>query len=107
MPKFEAANIRDLCTPERNAGRLSRRAKYEQPFRFPNALVRLAYIVAVEADDGSWTELDGESLDHARRLADAWVNDCNARGCSVWEVGSSGSLARRSSYVVFKPMDWS
>lgn len=69
--KFEARSLADLLTPQRDAGRLARKAEY---------------IVACEVDDGSWCELDAESLAHAEVLARNWVDKLNARGCSVWRV---------------------
>ncbi|NVO13867.1 MAG: hypothetical protein HXX10_07510 [Rhodoplanes sp.] len=90
MPIFEAATIRDLMTPERDAGRVARKARY---------------IVAVEARDGSWCELDGDDEAHARVLADNWTDPqrMGARGASVWAVNADGTLPRRSRYLAVEP----
>ena len=87
MPKFYAASIRDLMTAERNAGRVARKCPY---------------IVAVEADDGSWCELDATSLNHGFTLATNWVDKMNARGASVWEVKPSGKLGRLPLLLILK-----
>jgi hypothetical protein len=69
MTKFAALSILDLRTPEANRGRRARRAKF---------------VVAVEADDGSWFELDADDRDHARTLARNVVDVQSARGASCW-----------------------
>lgn len=87
MPKFLAATILDLMTAERGAGRIARKAKI---------------VVCVEADDGSWCELDADSEAHARVLAQNWVQTLGARGCSCWHVRQqSGRLAPSSFYSYF------
>ncbi len=71
MPKFLATSINDLFTAERSAGRVARKVEY---------------IIACEASDGSWCEFDGESFEHAKRIADNAVDVLGSRGCSVWRV---------------------
>lgn len=77
--KFVAQRLTDLFSPERDKGRLARKAKL---------------IVACEVDDGSWCELDATDLAHAKALAHNWVDKMNARGCSVWHVEADGSAER-------------
>lgn len=88
MPKFSALSFRDLQSAERRAGRVARKAHF---------------VVEVEADDGSWCELDADDRDHAKRLADNWVGVCRARGCSCWMVNSvTGRLAGKCFYKIFE-----
>jgi hypothetical protein len=83
MTKFLAQSANDLRTTDRNAGRVARKVKF---------------IVQVEADDGSWTELDADSQAHAKILADNWVEKLNARGCSCWKVAADGKLSKHAFY---------
>jgi hypothetical protein len=92
MPKFAAQSINDLRTPEANRGRHARR-----PF----------FVVAVEADDGSWFELDAESMDHARTLAKNQVDLMNARGASCWRVVKSGAQIAEMGARPFFTYFWS
>lgn len=85
MPKFSALKIEDLFTVERDAGRVARGVQY---------------IVASEASDGSWCEFDGESFEHAVRLADNAVDKLSARGASVWRVWPSGKCFPARLYFV-------
>ena len=77
MPKFEAKSIEDPFTAERDAGRVARKVEY---------------IVACEASDGSWCEFDGASFGHAKVLAINAVENLRARGCSVWNVRTDGTV---------------
>lgn len=88
MAKFAALSAKDLRTPARDAGRLAR---------------RVPFVVCVEADDGSWFELDATSEEHGRTLADNMVRPEHAcRGCSLWRVREgSGKLAKRPSYTIW------
>jgi hypothetical protein len=85
MPKFEATSIEDLFTVERDAGRVARRAAYAPHQMF-------THIVACEASDGSWCEMDAESLEHGKLLATTAVEKLGARGCSVWTVRDDGTV---------------
>lgn len=84
--QFSAKSITDLMSEPRNAGRKARGC---------------LFIVAVEAANGSWAELDADSLEHGEALAKAWVENHNARGCSVWRVEPSGNMARKHSFSLF------
>jgi len=86
MAKFAAASIRDLMTKERSAGRVARKAKF---------------IVACEADDGSWFELDADSRAHAKVLAQNNVDVMSCRGCSCWQVNDVGTLKRAPFHTYF------
>jgi hypothetical protein len=88
MPKFSALSFSDLQSPERQRARLLR---------------GVHFVVETETDDGSWCELDAEDSDHAKRLADNWVDVLGARGCSCWCVNAeTGALARTSFYKKFE-----
>jgi hypothetical protein len=88
MPKFSALSFDDLNVPAALVGRLAR---------------NVHFVVEVEADDGSWCELDAENSDHAKRLADNMVDVMSARGCSCWCVNAeTGALARTSFYKRFE-----
>ncbi len=87
MPKFSALSFADLQSADRVAGRLARGAYF---------------VVEVEADDGSWCELDADNSAHAQVLADTWVEKLGARGCSCWCVNAeTGALARTALYTRF------
>ena len=87
MPKFSALSFADLQSPERAAGRLARKAEI---------------VVEVEASDGSWCELDADTEEHARVLANNWVSKLGARGCSCWHVRQiDGKLAPTTFYKKF------
>lgn len=106
MPKFQTNSLAAIRDGEgRVAGRQARMAEYAAHRYNPASLSKLAYIVAVEADDGSWCELDAESLDHAKRLAVHWIDVLKGRGASVWEVMPNGRLAGKNSFTYFQ--DWS
>lgn len=88
MPKFSATSFQDLQTETRVAGRRARGAYF---------------VVEVEADDGSWCELDADNSEHAKALADNWVEKLGARGCSCWCVNAeTGALARTALYTRFE-----
>lgn len=78
MAKFAATSIQDLMTKERSVGRNARKVQF---------------IVACEADDGSWFELDADSKQHAKVLANDQVKNMNCRGCSCWKINDTGTLA--------------
>lgn len=99
MAKFQAASIRDLMTPERDAGRVSRAAQYAADKGRTLDIAKLSHIVAVEADDGSWFELDADDFANARALAVNQVDKMNARGASVWQVWENGKLGRHSKFL--------
>ena len=103
MPKFQANSLAAIRDPiERVLGRVSRMAEYAKHCAYHGSLERLCYIVAAEADDGSWCELDAESLDHAKRLAIHWIDTMKGRGASVWEVMPNGRLASKNSFSKFE-----
>lgn len=74
MTKFKAQKLGDLLTRSANAGRKAR---------------GVSYVVHVEVDDGSWCELDASGSQHARTLADNWVDKMNARGASCRTVNTT------------------
>lgn len=86
MAKFTATTIRDLMTKERSAGRNARKVQF---------------IVACEADDGSWFELDADSRAHAKVLATNQVDKMNCRGASCWKVNNTGTLGRSPFHTYF------
>lgn len=86
MPKFQAASAHDLRTKERNVGRVTRKAKF---------------IVTVEADDGSWFELDAVDQGHAGAMARNQVDKMKSRGASCWRVERSGKLSRLAFYTYY------
>lgn len=51
-------------------------------------------VVICEADDGSWCELDAESVEHGRLLARTWVDPerGHGRGASVWSCDERWQL---------------
>lgn len=87
MTKFAATSMKDLRTVDRNASRRVRGVKF---------------IVACEADDASWFELDADSTDHAITLAKDQVDKMNCRGCSCWTVKNNGSLDLIPFHTVFQ-----
>lgn len=87
MTKFAAQSIRDLRTIEATVGRLTRKAQF---------------VVDVECSDGSWCELDADSVTHAERLAMNWVDTLNARGASCWSVKPDGSVERKPFFTYFE-----
>lgn len=86
MQKFPATTVHDLLTPERQAARVLRNVEW---------------VVFVEVDDGSWCELDAESLAHAKTLAHNWVDTLGARGCSVRRVRRQDGRALKCEYYYF------
>jgi len=89
MPKFSAETVADLLTRERDEARVQRKTEY---------------VVFVEVDDGSWCELDAESLAHAKTLAHNWVDNLGARGCSVRRVRrQDGRTLKQEYYYFWKP----
>lgn len=90
--KFSAQKLGDLLTREANAARVIRRA---------------LVVVFVEADDGSWCELDADGVEHAKTLADNWVATQNARGCSCRVVRyPTGKPEAKPFYMKFAPHDF-
>jgi hypothetical protein len=88
MPKFSASSAADFRTEAANAGRVA---------RVP------VFVVIVEADDGSWCELDAESITHAERLAMNWVDTLGARGACVWGFDAvTGKLNCRCEFDYFE-----
>lgn len=90
MPKFRATSIKDFMTAEAAEGRKAR---------------GVGFVVAVEADDGSWCELDATDRTHAERLAEVWVTQMNARGCSCREVKPDGTLKTKTFFTFFNGSD--
>lgn len=91
MAKFSALTSADLRTKERNEGRLQRA-------RQGNFIA----VVFVECDDGSWFELDADTIAHARLLADNQVDKMNSRGASCWTFDfNTGKIKRKAFYMVF------
>lgn len=86
MPKFSATSIEAFFGQEATAGRAVRGARF---------------VVNVEADDGSWCELDADDVQHAQALANNWVDVLNARGCSCRKVWPDGTLTRKPFYTNF------
>lgn len=102
MTKFRAQKLDDLLTAEAKAGRAARIAQYASNPMFGN----FAAVVHVEADDGSWCELDAESREHAIRLAHNWVEKMGARGASCRMLrGTTGALNPASFYTKFAEID--
>lgn len=95
--KFSATKLGDLLTREARIGRAARVA-YDAVNN-----TALVAVVHVEADDGSWCELDAESVEHAKALANNWVHKMNARGasCRMLRGGSPGSVALKPFYTVY------
>jgi hypothetical protein len=72
----------DLQTPEAVAGRLSRQAQY--------GLAEF-YVIWIEMPNGRVSEFDGESYDHARRLALNWIRpELGAVSASTRKVLANG-----------------
>lgn len=87
MAKFAAQRLGDLLTVAANRGRKAR---------------EVCYVVHVEADDGSWCELDASGTQHARTLADNWVAKMNARGASCRMVNqTTGKCFPNPFYTVY------
>jgi hypothetical protein len=86
MPKFSALSLADLRTPERSAARILR---------------NVCAVVAVEADDGSWFELDATCTSHAAALADNQVDKMSARGASCWDVSPKTGKLVHNFYQTF------
>ena len=100
MAKFLATKLGDLLTAPAKAGRAVR-ASSGVPF---------VAVVHVEADDGSWLELDVESVEHAKTLANNWVETQNARGASCRMLRANGAVTLKAFYLVFADHmsdDWS
>lgn len=86
MTKFAAQKLGDFLTVA---------------MRAPRQLRGCSFVVHVETDDGSWCELDADSMDHARTLAHNWVDKMGARGASCRNVLSTGKLHLRPFYTYF------
>lgn len=102
MSKFRAKILGDLLTGEARIGRAKRAAEYAAhgtPF---------VAVVHIEADDGSWCELDAESVSHAHTIADNWVATMNARGasCRMLRGALTGIVKLRPFYLKFAPTDF-
>jgi hypothetical protein len=93
MTKFIAQSINYYRTAQANEGRKARKAKC---------------IVNVEADDGSWFELDADDMEHAHVLARNMVDVQSARGASCWQVNADGVCKRRSFFNYYNNggADW-
>lgn len=90
MTKFAAQTIKTLMDDTAHiAGRKARGAKF---------------VVAVEADDGSWFELDADDQGHAGVLARNAVDAMSARGASCWRV-MDGRYLGRAFYSCFEAID--
>lgn len=63
------------------------------------------FVVAVEADDGSWFELDATDQGHAGVLARNAVEAMSARGASCWRV-MDGRYLGRSFYACYEAHDF-
>lgn len=88
---FSARSAKELRTPARDAGRLAR---------------GVPFVVFIESDAGRWAEADAKSEAHAKRIANEWVDQHKARGCSIWRVREgSGKLAKRPVEMVFAPIE--
>lgn len=95
MTKFTAQKLGDLLTREATNGRAARIAGYKR------AGVAFTAVVHVEADDGSWFELDATDTHHAHVLADTMVRD-GARGVSCRFLrGTNGRLVMKAFYLKF------
>jgi len=62
---------------------------------------KATHVVLLEADDGSWFELDAEDHGHAIVLAHNQVDLMDCRGASCWEVKPNGSLDVLPFYTYF------
>lgn len=84
MSKFAAQSITAFFTDAANAGRVARKAKF---------------VVCVEADDGSWFELDADDQAHAGVLARNVVDKMDARGASCWRVFAGGDISGKPFFT--------
>jgi hypothetical protein len=98
--KFKAQKLGDLLTAESRIGRAKRAATYAA-----QGLPFMA-VVHIEADDGTWCELDAESEQHAKVMANTWVSHMNARGasCRMLRGALTGILRLRPFYTVYAPL---
>lgn len=87
MPKFSALSITRFFEGDAVAGRVARKARF---------------VVLVEADDGSWFELDADDQGHAGVLARNIVDVMGARGASCWRVLPNGKLVGRPFLTHFE-----
>jgi len=101
MTKFNAQKLGDLLTTDATIARASRASQYAA-----QGLPFLA-VVMIEVDDGSWCELDAESYQHAKIIADCWVRSMGARGASCRKLRGplSGRIELQSFYTVFSTPD--
>lgn len=58
------------------------------------------YVVWAEIEAGKFYELDAEDLDHAKALAEAWVDKHHAWACSVRAVNRDGTIARNPFLLI-------
>jgi hypothetical protein len=91
MTKFSALSIARFFEADAVAGRVARKAKF---------------VVLVEADDGSWCELDADDQGHAGVLARNWVDTLGARGASCWRVFPGGTLDGRPFFTHYETANW-
>lgn len=95
--KFKATKLGDLLTADARIARAQRAAEYAAGF-----LSAFAAVVHVEADDGSWCELDAESAEHARTLATNWVQKMGARGASCRMLrGGFGGVKTKPFFTIY------
>lgn len=88
MTKFAAQTAADFRTQGACAARV---------IRAPS------FVVIVEADDGSWCELDADDRHHGERLAMNWVDTLGARGACVWAFdAATGKLNHRCEFDYFE-----
>lgn len=89
MTKFTYTSIADFKTIEANVGRKTRNP---------------AIVVICEADDGSWCELDAESPEHGKLLANNWVDPerGRGRGASVWDWDRASGAITQHRYLKFE-----
>ena len=95
MAKFLATKLGDLLTVSAKAGRAVRSATYA------DMGVPFVAVVHAEADDGSWFELDAESVEHAKTLANNAVEVLGARGASCRMVGDNGTVSLKAFYLIY------
>jgi hypothetical protein len=61
----------------------------------------IACTVAVENQRGEWFLLHADDEQHARTLAQAWVETLDARGASCWSLTANGP-ARKPFFTFFE-----
>jgi hypothetical protein len=63
----------------------------------------ITFTVAVENQRGEWFLLHADDEQHARTLAQNWVDTLGARGASSWALTAKGP-ARKPSYTYFETL---